>query len=334
MGRTLVVILNWNRLQLTTDCVRSFVASGVPEADLLVVDNGSTDGSVPALRDAFPHARVLALPKNLGFTGGMNAGIDVALRDGETDFVLLQNNDTLATPGLVAALERALDAEPQAAAAQPKIVYFDRETVENVGFEMDKLGVTWPRGRGASVKTRFADEGYFYPSGACVLVRAAALREVGAFDDAYFAYNEDVDLAWRLRVAGWSMRYVDDAVCYHGESMTASRDETKIGVIWRNRFRTLLKNCSLGRALWTVPAAFALTAVVAAGVSVLQRRPVFLWLYLKAVGWNLARLPSTLRERARVQALRKARDRDVARHMAKGSIEVRMMRARRRRSRA
>lgn len=321
MGRTVVLILNWNGKTITLDCVRSFLAIGVAAEDLLVVDNGSTDGSPEAIRKQFPDVLQLVLPTNLGYTGGNNRGFEWIQKQAKWEFVLIQNNDTLAQPGLVGLLEAALDARPRAAMAQPKLLFFDGRTIENAGFLMDRYGVTLPRGRGEAREASFEAEGFFYASGACALTRLSTLRDVGGFDEAYFGYHEDVDLSWRIRLAGHDVVYVDGATCWHDESRTAGHAPTKIGVIWRNRLRTLLKNNRAGRLSWLLPTTLVLMGGYSLGSAVAQRRFAFVSLYFSAIGWNIRKWPDTMRERRRVQALRRVDDGVIARHAARGSIE-------------
>lgn len=213
--------------------------------------------------------------------------------------------------------------------AQPKILFFDGRSIENTGCEMDRFGVTVCRGRDAAPEARFDDASFFYASGACVLVRIAALREVGLFDESYFLYCEDVDLAWRLRIAGWGIAYIDAALCLHDESRSMGREATgKMRYIWRNRITTVIKDTGAARLAYVLPATLALAFTVATWNSVTQRRPLYLWLFLKAVGANVARLPATLRKRRAVQKLRRASDREISRSMAPGSFELRMAGAR------
>jgi GT2 family glycosyltransferase len=322
VGRSCVVVLNWNGLAVTRACLRALADAKVPDEDVLLVDNASTDGSPAALGREFPGVRQLVLATNTGYAGGNDAALDLLLAEGRYAYALVLNNDAFVTPGLLARLERALDEDARVAVAQPKVLFPDG-TIENAGYTLDRYGVTHPRGRGKPGATSFPDDGWFYASGACMLVRLAALREVGAFDATYFCYHEDVDLAWRLRLAGWEMRYCDDVVCYHDESTTAGRSPKKIGAIWKNRWRTLLKDAPLRR----LPPALALTAAVAVGSAVKERDAAYVGMYAKSVWQNVRGLRGTLRERKRVQALRRVRERDVRARM-RPSVEWAMIRGR------
>jgi GT2 family glycosyltransferase len=326
-GRVAVVVLNWNGPGITADCLRSLIDAKVAPSDIILVDNGSTDDSVARFRDEFPGVTLLALPRNTGYTGGNNAGIAHVLEKRGHEFVLILNNDTLVPDGLVPRLVAQMDAHPEAGIVQPRVVSFDRTTVDNAGFECDRNGATWPRGRDLDPAATYDATSFFYASGACMLVRASVLRHVGGFDERYFMYNEDVDFSWRVRLAGWQLRLVDTARCYHAESTTAGTTPTKIGVIWRNRFATLFKNYGPLRLATRVPLAVLGTGVFAAATAVRQRNFRFILLYLTAVGWNVRHLPSTLRERRRVQSLRRVQDRDLDAFWSP-SVEWRMVRER------
>lgn len=326
MARVAVLVLNWHGAGITLDCLRSLREAGVPADDILVVDNGSTDGSAARLAKEVPEVPLLALPTNLGYAGGNNAGFDRILAEGRHDFVLVLNNDTLVPRGLVERLVAELDAHPTVGIVQPRIVAFDGATIDNAGFEMDRNGATWPRGRGEDPASRFDAESFFYASGACMLVRADVVRALRGFDARYFMYNEDVDFSWRARLAGWGIRLVDEARCLHAESTTAGASPRKIGIIWRNRFATLVKDYGPLRLATRVPFAVLQTGLFALATAVRQRDASFVPLFLRAVGWNVRHLRSTWRERRRVQAGRRSTDRDLVRRMAP-SVEWRMVRA-------
>lgn len=323
-GRAAVLVVNWRGAKLTADCLASLDRAGVARRDVLVVDNGSGDGSAEAVAAAFPDVGMLRLPGNLGYAGGSNRGLERLLAEGY-EHVLLLNNDTLVPPGLVERLLSEMDADGRLAFVQPRLVAFDGRTVDNAGGQMDRQGATWMRGRGEDPSASHPRGGFFYVSCACGLVRAAALREVGLFDERHFMYNEDVDLSWRLRLAGWRLAVADDARCLHAESSTAGTSPRKMGVIWRNRFLTLLKNYGAARLAYRLPRALVASFLWACASAVTQREWRLPWLHLKAVAWNARHLRATLRERRRVQALRRVRDRDLEPLFVR-SVEWRMVR--------
>jgi GT2 family glycosyltransferase len=220
-----VVVLNWNRREETLACLQSLHEAELGGASILVVDNGSEDGSVEAIGERFPAVSVLPLAENLGYAGGNNAGIREALRRGAGG-VLLLNNDTRVMPDFLTGLLWALDSAPRAAAVCAAIHRFDRPEMLDVAYAQVRFdqriavqlcGVNALPGRGFEER-RMVE----VVVGCCVLFRAEALRQVGLFDEAYFAYHEDVDWSLRARRAGWELLYEPlSRVLHRSSSSTA-----------------------------------------------------------------------------------------------------------------
>jgi GT2 family glycosyltransferase len=217
-----VVVLNWNGGTANQRCLASLVRAGVAPAQILFVDNASEDGSREAVERAFPLVAIVRNASNLGFCAGMNVGLRIALQRGD-DAVLVLNNDVEVEPGFLAPLAQAL-AEPRVGAVGPKVLLPGAERrLWCAGGRIDhRANVSTLRGHGELDVGRFdrAEEVDYLP-GCALLLRAEALREVGLFDEQFFAYMEDVDLGVRLRARGWIIRYVPDAVVVH-ESGSAS----------------------------------------------------------------------------------------------------------------
>jgi len=216
--RVTIVVLNWNRPAETIACLESLAAADLAGATTLVVDNGSTDGSVEAIRRRFPDVRVIALPENHGYAGGNNAGIRAAL-DAGADGVLLLNNDTRVAPDFLAALLEAINSSPQCAAVASAIHRLDRPEMLDVAWSevnFRERHAVKIRGVNALVGEGF-DRRRHVPVvvGCAVLLRAEALRKVGVLDERYFAYHEDVDWSLRARRAGWELFYEPFSRVYH-----------------------------------------------------------------------------------------------------------------------
>lgn len=212
MKRVGVVVLNWNGWQDTIACVASVRASNYGNFEVLIVDNGSTDASVVQITRAFPSVKLLQTGANLGFGGGCNVGIRQALARG-AEYVWLINSDATVDPDALAALVRIAEQDP---------------TVGSVGsvlYEADRANQVqlWGGGRvnlwlGRSNHRRSAGPIDFV-SGASMLVRRAALEQVGLFDEAsFFMYWEDTDLGFRLRKAGWRLAVAPDSKIWHKQS--------------------------------------------------------------------------------------------------------------------
>ena len=212
-----VLLVHYNNVADTEACLASLAAAGAP--DVLVVDNASRTGRIEEGVGRYPgRATLMRLEENVGFGRANNVGIrEVLRRGGERVFVL--NNDTLVEPDAMRHLERALDRHPEAALATPRILYADApDTLWYGGGFVD-----WSRGTArtpgyngpADAPLAMEPRPVTFASGCAMLLRAEALREVGGFDPRYFMYEEDVELGLRLLHAGWSMRYVPEAVVYH-----------------------------------------------------------------------------------------------------------------------
>ena len=211
-ARVAIVVLNWNGWQDTLACIASLQATTYADFRIVLVDNSSTDGSVDHFQRALPSIELLRTGANLGFGGGCNVGIRHALAQG-AEFVWLINSDATVDPGALSALVRVADQNPLAGAIGS--VLFDADAVTRVQL--------WGGGRvglwlGRSVH-RQAPGPIDFVSGASVLLRSAALKQVGQFDEAsFFMYWEDTDLGFRLRKAGWKLAVAEDSKIWHKQS--------------------------------------------------------------------------------------------------------------------
>jgi len=218
--RCAAVVVNWNGGEDNLACIGSLYAQGSDLGLVVLVDNGSTDGSCELVEAHFPQVRVLRNGANLGFGAGSNLGLDVALAAG-AETVLFVNNDATLPPGTLRALLDALGRLPQAGLVGPRVLYADdpRRLWSAGGAVTWRQNLTRLVGHGQSDGpawrvTREVD----FLAGCVLLARAETLREVGAFDAELFAYNEDVDLALRARAAGHGSWLVGEASALHAPS--------------------------------------------------------------------------------------------------------------------
>lgn len=256
-----VVIVNWNGRRWLEQCLPTVAAQTYPRLEIIVVDNGSTDGSVAWLAQSWPDVRVLPLAANVGFAPANNRGIAAA----RGALILTLNNDTLLEADCMAQLVAAMADAGIGMAAPQILLWRDPARLDSAGIEVDWAGFAWQRGHGQAAKTADAPQDVFGPSAAAALYRRDLLCALGGFDDAFFAYYEDVDLAWRLQRAGWRCRYAPAARVRHWHSATGGQNEPfKQFLLGRNRWWALLKNYPLPRLLWTWPLLLALdgTAVI------------------------------------------------------------------------
>jgi len=222
--RVVVLVLTWNGRELTEACLDSVLRLEGPAGDVLVVDNASSDDTPTALAARYgDRIELVRNDRNLMFAGGMNIGLQRAI-DAGYEFVLLLNNDVVLDPGMARELMAALASDARIAAAGPKIYYFDRPDVLWFAGGALSLWRGWSRHRGL----RETDRGQYdascdvdYLTGCALMVRTAALRDVGLFDTGYSMYAEDADWSFRARARGWRLVYAPRARLWHRVSASA-----------------------------------------------------------------------------------------------------------------
>jgi len=259
MSTVKIVILNWNGEHHLRRFLPSVVRAAAGRAGVAVADNGSTDGSAELLAREFPSVEVIRLDRNYGFAGGYNR----ALRQIEADYFLLLNSDVETPEGWIEPLVATLDANPDVAAVAPKLLsYDDRGEFEYAGASggfIDFFGYPFCRGRILRAVER--DEGQyddardvFWATGAAFCCRADVFRTLGGFDDRFFAHMEEIDLCWRMQIAGWRIRIEPRSKVYHlGGGTLSTTSPAKIFYNHRNNLAMLFKCASpLQRAVVAV----------------------------------------------------------------------------------
>ena len=281
---------------------------------LIVVDNGPEPGVAAWFARHAPAARVLVPGDNLGYAGGNALGMREALAGG-ADHVVIVTQDTQVEPDFLHALVAVAEAHPDAGAVQPKLLRRDAEGTTELhsrGNELHYLGVGFVGGDGEPDRALDVRP-IAYASGAGVLYRASALREVGTLDPALFMYHEDSDIGWRLRLAGWEILLAPDAVMHHDYDFDRPAWTRKFYYVERNRLLNLLTHYHPATLLLLAPALIVFEPIAV--------------LYAAARGWMAERLavygfflrPATWRyvaaKRRSVQALRRRGDRDLVPHL-------------------
>lgn len=210
-----IIIVNWNGKADTLECLASLRQDCYPNKQIIVVDNGSADDSVPAIRAAHPEVTILETGANLGFTGGNNAGIEYALQQG-ADYLYLLNNDTTVEPDALQALVEAAEADASYGLLTPVIRYYDQP--EEAWFAGSRMDLA--RGLAVHDNSRIPEKRESpiqipWASGCAMLLRAALIRQIGGLDERYFLNWEDVDLSLRVRALGSNIGLVPAARIYH-----------------------------------------------------------------------------------------------------------------------
>jgi GT2 family glycosyltransferase len=217
-----IVIPNWNGKDSLPACLDSLRSQTVA-TNIVVVDNGSVDGSLDLLSQKYPDITVLPQPKNLGFAGGVNVGIKYAI-DQAADYVALFNNDAVADKDWLKNLVAVLDQQPKVGIVTGKLLDDQKSHIDSTGDYYTTWGLPYPRGRGEPVSDKYDNHtDVFAASGGASLYRLEMLKQIGLFDEAFFAYYEDVDLSWRAQLAGWQVMYEPSAIAYHQIGATSSK---------------------------------------------------------------------------------------------------------------
>jgi len=251
--RVAIIVLNWNGGDDTLACLESLTQLDYPAFEVVVVDNGSTDGSVPAIRERFPGATVIENGENLGYTGGNNVGLYYALAQG-TDYALLLNNDTEVSLDFLRLLVKGAEADAMVGIAGPTIYYHDRpDVIWSAGG-----AIAWQRGRTWMVGLNERDTGQFgqeprevaFVTGCALLAKRAVLEQAGMLDERFFAYYEETEWCVRAQRAGFKIVHVPQAYVWHKISPATQSDSPVVHYYMiRNRL-LFLKTTKAGARAW------------------------------------------------------------------------------------
>ncbi len=234
-----VIIPNYNGIQYLGDCLDSLKQQTM-EADIIVVDNASTDGSADIVSN-YKDVKLIALSDNFGFCRAVNEGIAVT----KTKYLILLNNDTKATPTFVEELYKVIDAHPDTFSVASKMIQMNApDKIDSAGDLYCALGWAFSLGKDMK-KTRYERESVIFSAcGGAAIYRKEYLDQVGYFDELHFSYLEDVDVGYRARIMGYVNRYAPKAVVYHaGSGTTGSRyNPFKVRLAARNSWYVIYKN--------------------------------------------------------------------------------------------
>jgi GT2 family glycosyltransferase len=226
-----VIIVNWNGRELLRECLEGLRRQVYRDFSVILVDNGSRDGSTAFVSENYPEVSIVALPDNRGFAAANN----VALQTVETEFVALLNNDAVPEALWLKSLVEALEEHPQAGMAASKMLFYDRpEVIDRAGDGYTIAGTGLMRGRGKPADGYGKQEWVFGACAAAALYRMAMLRDIGFFDEDFFLLYEDVDLSFRAQLKGYKCLYVPEALVYHKGSSSIVHDSS-ISVYYGHR---------------------------------------------------------------------------------------------------
>jgi GT2 family glycosyltransferase len=246
--RVAIVILNWNGERFLRQFLPDVVKHSEHIADVVVIDNASTDGSLDLLKSEFPSVKIVVLDKNYGFAGGYNLG----LKEVPNEMVVLLNSDVEVTPGWIEPVLEYMESEKDMVACQPKILDFHRkawfEYAGAAGGYLDKDGFAFCAGRmfyafEEDLGQYTENTEVFWASGASLFIKRNAYFEVGGLDEDFFAHMEEIDLCWRLKNRGYKIGSCRKSAVYHYGGGTLDRmNPFKTYLNFRNNMYLILKN--------------------------------------------------------------------------------------------
>jgi len=248
-----VIVLNWNGLADTLACLESLRRLDYPDYGVVVVDNGSTDGSPAAIRKRFPEVTLIETGENLGYAGGNNVGLRHALAQG-AGYALLLNNDTEVAPDFLRRLVEAAQSDPQIGVAGPMIYYYDQpEVIWSAGGAID-----WQRGKTWMVGLDERDSGQFgtvprevdFVTGCALLVKRPVLEQAGLLDERFFVYYEEVEWCVRARRTGFKIVHVPQARIWHKISPGAQADSPLVHYYMTRNRLLFLRATGAGWRAW------------------------------------------------------------------------------------
>jgi GT2 family glycosyltransferase len=300
-----VIVVNWNGKSLLAECLNSLRLQTFFDFEVILVDNGSTDGSAQFVQAAFPDFRLVRLKENLGFAGGNNAGI----RQARGEWIALINNDATAGPDWLAQLHRAVEENNQIGLAASRVV-LTSGALDSAGDGMTIAGVPYKRGHGNAPDGIFLKPAdVFGASGCGVLLRRSMLDRIGLLDEDFFCIYEDGDLNFRARLAGFHCIYVPEAVIVHRLHGTLGRlSKNYVYYGQRNMEYLYFKNMP-GSLFWKYLPVHLLSNVLGFGYFILRGRP---FQFLRAKLAFVRDLPTVLRKRRDVQNMRTVDDQTIA----------------------
>lgn len=303
MKKVSAIIVNWNGKNDTADCIQSLLDQDHPDVEIIVSDNGSTDGSIKFLQERFSTSiRLLENGQNLGFGTAVNRGLKAAVGD----YLIFLNNDLVLAPNSLSELTALLESDDSIGAVIPKILYYEkRDILNSFGVLIHYTGIACP-----TKIDQVDDPDLEITETACggiFMLPRKIYETVGGFDEDLFLYHEDHDLSWRIRLQGWKLMVTPKAVLYHHYKF--NKGIRKFYFSEKNRLHIMIKNFECKTLLLIFPALLIVES--AQWVHALLNG----WLFLKIKSyWELAALlPRILKKRKVIQTHRKISDKEIIR---------------------
>ena len=310
MKKVTAIIVNWNDKDVIVECIQSILDQNRNKIDIIISDNGSKDDSVEFIRKRFPSIKIIENGKNLGFGSAINRGLGLA----KGDYLLFLNSDLKLHSKCVGELAKVLESDSNVGGTIPKILHIDQQnTINSLGVLINYTGIAYPNLLGQK------DPGYQEPfesaCGGIFMLKREVYETVGGFDEDLFLYHEDHDLSWRIRLAGWHLKVIPQAImCHHYKF---NKGILKYYSSEKNRLHILLKNMEVKTLALISP------ALIIVEFSQWFHAAINKWFLLKMKSYFeiLILLPSILTKRKKLKLLRKVSDKEITR-VYKGTLAI------------
>lgn len=323
-----IIVLNYNGIEFLQDCFASLRKVIYPDYEVIMVDNASNDESVAYVTKNFPEVKILRNQENIGFAAGNNRGARIA----KGKYLFFLNNDTKVKPDFLNFLVHAAERDPAIGICACKILTFEGKEEAAINYTCDgqDVGCT---GRSSDIYGWQGWEGpVFFAEGSALFIRRDIFDRLGGFDERHFIFLEDLDLAWRAQLLGFKVKAVPQAQIYHfaGGTVTGGRGRKEVFISnirrrylgEKNQMRNILKNYSFGSLLTILPIYLALNILEMSYFLITGKLDVLWQVYIKAHVWNMRNLNNTLRERRRIQSMRRISDYALQKNMLKHSAKL------------
>ncbi len=308
-----ILIVNWNSKENLKDCLSSLFKISYQNYEVVMVDNGSVDGSVEFVEKEYPKVKIVESKENLGFAGGNDFGI----KHCHGKYVLFLNNDTIVTKNFLNELVDFIEKDEDLAIVQPTILFhrpglnLDKK-INSVGSFLLKSGFLHHLDYGKEYKASSYKESYeiFTAYGACFLVRKKVIDEVGLFDSDYFAYFEETDFCHRVWMSGYKIKIITNPIIYHKGGSTSEKLPSAFIQYhsFKNRLYTYLKNFEMKNII-RIFIPHLIICEISTFLYLLIGRPGYAIAIQKAIFWNLFNFKKMVKERRRIQrSIRKVKD--------------------------
>ncbi len=243
-----IIIINWNGVSDTLDCLRSLQKTNYPNLEIIVVDNGSKNkNEAETIKSHFPKVQLIKSSSNLGFSGGNNLGIKAALKN-KSDYIVLLNNDTVVVPNFLSEIIKYIDYNPDVDIVSPLI--YTHSQPKKIWFSYGKLYLFLGNIKASHQETNFDKNNIWFVSGCCMFVKSNVFNKIGLLDDRFFAYFEDTDFCIRAKLSGYKIGIVEKSKIFHKVSQSSGGVLSPIYLYYMTRNNWLFAQKNLSFYHW------------------------------------------------------------------------------------